>query len=279
MQLDAFERCIVHIDQSDKLLIALYKHTLVSQRVAENHILYLFRIHILTIRTKQHILLTSAYEDESFAIDSHQVARMEPTVSINGLSCRFWVLVVACHHVGSSYQQFAWVVLRIVACHLHLHSGYNLSARTDFAVCMTNIANQRSTLRHAVARSIWQLDCMQEFIHLSIHCSTTEYHFDESTTEELDKLLADLVIDNLTNARNSQQELHLRRLQRWEHLVLDDFLHDEWNGHYEERTHVSKCLQQHLWAWDACEQIDRTTCGHRVKELDREAVHVSHRKD
>jgi hypothetical protein len=76
-------------------------------------IFYFFRINVLSARAKQHIFATSFDSYIAFGIHQRKVTGMKPTISIENLSCCFFIFVIAQHDISSTAHNFSGNIFRI----------------------------------------------------------------------------------------------------------------------------------------------------------------------
>ena len=86
-----------------------------------------FGINVLSACTEKHIFAATTDIEVAFSIKETQVARVIPTIGINGLGCRFWILVVSQHYVGTTCKDFTNYVCWVGTVNAHFHAGGSLT--------------------------------------------------------------------------------------------------------------------------------------------------------
>ena len=127
-----------------------------------------------------------------------------------------------------------------------------------------------------VAHGEGEADALQEVLHFAVEGCAADDDFVEAAAEGLYQALADFVEDAVADERELQQDLHARRLEFGEHVLLDDLFNDERNGDDDGRLDVGKGLHHDFRRGDAGEVIDVAPVEELEDEFEGHAVHVGH---
>ena len=144
----------VGINQSVELLTLLYDEALADQRHIAQLVLNLLGVDVLAVGAQEHCLAASLDEDVAFCIHDAEVARVVPTVLVDGCLRGLGVLEVAQHDVGTLGQDFACHVLRVTAVDAYLHVLGGLSATGLLEVLPVLVGDDGSTLRGTIAHRV-----------------------------------------------------------------------------------------------------------------------------
>ena len=150
-ELQVLSFVVVGIDEGDELVVALYDDTLYDERHGVELVFYLFRIDVLSVGAKEHILDTAVDEDVAGIVHRAEVAGVVPSFAVEGLTGGLLVLVVAEHRVQSSGEDLARHVLRVGGADLHLHVVGRLAAGAGSEVVPVLVADDGCALGGAVA--------------------------------------------------------------------------------------------------------------------------------
>ena len=219
----------VGIDESNKTLVLLNDKRLAHVGKIVDALLNLLGIYVLSRRTENHVLATTANEEEAIVIDSAEVAGVEPAVLESSGSC-FGILVVSEHHIVALHAKFACNVAGVGRVDFGSHAVHDTSARLLFVLIPGRVGDERSTLGHSVTHGVGELDAAQEFLHVLVECSATHDNLYEVSAESCGEAFLDFAEQTAVDERHHEHKLHERLVEQREHLVLDDFLYDKRNG-------------------------------------------------
>ena len=113
---------------------------------------------------------------------------------------------------------------------------------------------------------------MEEALNLRIEGCSTDDDFIETTSESIDKLIENLLLNHLVNDR--QVHNHLVTVENRLELGLVYLLDDERNCNDDVRLDVGKCLHDDLRARYSGEEVDMGAHAHLEEELEHQAVHM-----
>ena len=153
------------------------------------------------------------------------------------------------------------------------------TTRAWLEVIPRSIADDGCALRSTIAHGIWEVDALEERLHLLIEGSTTDDDFVELSTKGLAHLFADAFLHPAVHHRHVQQESHAIVLHLREHFLANDFLDDEGHGNDDGRLDFGKCLCDDARAWNARKEEHVLTGENLEGELEGHAIHMCQRED
>ena len=207
------------MNQSHQFVIALDYDAFVDHRHGVELVLNLFRIDVLSVRTQQHVLASSSYEEMAVRAHGCQVACMEPSVLIYYGICSLLVLVIALHDVDAAANQFAGYVFRIIAQYLHFHVLHGNTAASCHIVVLMGKGDKRSGLCSSISHCDRETDADKEVLYLLVERSTTHNNLVRTFTKLSQYKLANLLLDALVDDWHVHQQSCAVGLDMWEYFL------------------------------------------------------------
>ena len=205
--------------QSHQFVIALDYDALVDHRHGVELVLNLFRIDVLTIRSQQHVLASSSYEEMSVGVHRCQVACMEPSVFIYYGICCLLVLVIALHHIDAAANQFTGYVLRVIAQNLYLHVLHGNTTASCHIVVLMGKGDKWSSLSGTISHCDRETYADEEVLYLLVERSTTHNNLARTFAKLSQYKLANLLLDALIDDRHVHQQSCTVGLDMWEYFL------------------------------------------------------------
>ena len=208
-----------------------------------------------------------------------QVARVIPSVLVDGLARGLLVLVVAQHHVHAACHYLALRVHGVGRQYLHLHVVDGGSARTGLEVVIVAIRDERCTLGSAVAHGDGELDALQKLLYFLIQRCSAHDDLVGAAAKGIVHFLTDTLLHLLRHDGHLQQQLHGVALYLGEHALADDFLDNQGYCNDHVRLDLLESLGDDCRRRQAGEEVEMIARTEWEQELHRHAIHVGHRQD
>ena len=227
------------MNECHELVVLLQYDALVDHCHRVELILNLLWIDVLSVRTEQHVLASTSYEEMSVGTHRCQVARVEPSIFINHGIGSLLVLVVALHHVDATANQFACYVFRVIAQYFHLHVLHGNAAASCHIVVLVGEGDEWSGFRSTVTHGDREADADEEVLYFLVEWSTTHNHLVRTLAKLAQYKLANFLLDALVDDRHVHQESGTVGLDMWEHFLSYNLIHHERHG--EENVGLNLC--------------------------------------
>ena len=264
-----------------KLAIILDNERLEHQVHIVKFVLDLLGVDILTVRSKDHSLATTANIECTILIDSTHIAGVQPTILIKHSLSRSLVLIVTLHNLLTLNKDLASNVVLIGRIDLNLAIvSQILTTRLGLKLCWIGCyADKRSTLGHTITHSDGEANLLQECLRLLIHRSTTTYEDAYVTTECSHQLILDNRVEYGIEQRNLYSDAHRTLLEHREYLLAVYLL--EYEGYSTDNlgTNALQRLDQNLRGRHLTEQGNVTSGCQRAEEVDSTTISVSQRQE
>ena len=238
-------------------------------------LLNLFGIDILPGGTENHVFVAAAYVEKSIGIEIADVAGCHPAVAESSLG-GFRVFVIALHHIVAANPQYAGSNGRIVTVDAQFHTVDTASARLGPRHLPRSIADERSTLSHAVADSIGEVDAAQECLDILVESGTSDNKFVQIAAEHLSETFLDFAQKMVVDKRQMQEHFHHRFVEQGENSCSYDFFDNQRHGHNHFRFDCGEGVHNDFGRRRACQEIDVTTSHKGENKFNHHAVHVCH---
>ena len=168
---------------------------------------------------------------------------------------------------------------RIGACNLHLHVGDSLSARAYHELLPRSIADDGGALGGSISHGVGEVDLLEELLHILVEGGSSDDDLVEVATEGVHHLFTYAFVHPPVDDRHLAENLNAVGLYLREHLLLDDFLDDEWNGDDDRWLDVGKRLCDDGRAGHTSQEEDVLTREEFEGELECHSIHVGEWQD
>ena len=269
---------VLELDQRDQAAVALDHQALADALHAVDHVLDLLRVDVFAGGAHDHVAEASADGVAALFVDAGEVAGVEPAVLREDGLRALIVLVVAHHHVRALDRDLAQAGLRIDVLQTDLHAVYAGPRRADVGLERAGAADERRSLREAIADAVGEERAVQEGLHLRVELGAADAEEVQAAAEGLAQLDAHQQAEQPGRVFLQVGE-ELAAADGRDDAVLVHLLDDERHGQDGGRADLRERLDQDGRGGDALQVADARADGIGIQQAERHLVGVRHRED